>query len=209
MFLLIGGPSLPAQSLLWKIEGKDLPAPSYLFGTIHAICPADAVLGDAVLSAVDSTAQIALELDLDDERLLVEVGRLSFLPGDSTLKDLYTEEDFARLDRWIQDSVGVSIQPMLAFRPLWLVGLLMNKILGCKATSYEQLFMAIARKQGKEVIGIESPEEQMQAFSSIPLREQAAMVLEMVDHADSTRAEFQRLAEAYTRQDLDLLRTLV
>ena len=199
----------PAQSLLWKIEGNDLPEPSYLFGTIHAICPEEVIITDAIEKAVDSSAQVALELDLDDQRLMVEMGRLAFLPGDSTLHDLFSEEDYARLNRWMKDSVGISIDPMINLRPLWLIGMLINQVIGCKATSYEEIFMATARRQDKEIIGIEQPEEQLAAFSTIPLQEQARMVLDIIDHMDSTRAAFRRLADAYTAHDLQKLRELV
>ncbi len=202
-------PNTPAQSLLWKIEGNDLPAPSHLFGTIHAICPDEVVINDAIESAVDTSAQVALELDLDDQRLIVELGRLAFLPGDSTLHDIFSEEEYARLNRWMKDSVGVSIDPMINLRPLWMIGMLVNKVIGCKSTSYEEMFIAMAQRQDKEVIGIEQPEEQLSAFSTIPLKEQGRMVLEIIDHMDSARAEFRRLADAYTAHDLMKLRELV
>ena len=201
--------SAQAQSLLWKVEGSDLPTPSYLFGTIHAICPDEVVITDAIEKAVDTSAQVALELDLDDQRLMVEMGRLAFLPGDSTLHDIFSEEDYARLNQWMKDSVGVSIDPMVNLRPLWLIGMLINQVIGCKSTSYEEIFMAKARRQGKDIIGIEQPEEQLAAFSTIPLEEQARMVLDIIDHMDSTRAEFRRLADAYTAHDLQKLRDLV
>lgn len=201
--------SAQAQSLLWKVEGSDLPTPSYLFGTIHAICPDEVVITDAIEQAVDTSAQVALELDLDDQRLMVEMGRLAFLPGDSTLHDIFSEEDYARLNQWMKDSVGVSIDPMVNLRPLWLIGMLINQVIGCKSTSYEEIFMAKARRQGKDIIGIEQPEEQLAAFSTIPLEEQARMVLDIIDDMDSTRAEFRRLADAYTAHDLQKLRDLV
>lgn len=198
-----------AQSLLWKIEGNDLRAPSWLFGTIHAICPDEIVVTETMERAVDTSAQVALELDLDDQRLMVEMGRLAFLPGDSTLHDIFSEEDYARLNKWMKDSVGVSIDPMINLRPLWLIGMLINQVIGCKSTSYEEIFMAMARRQDKEIIGIEQPEEQLEAFSTIPLKEQGRMVLDIIDHMDSTRAAFRRLADAYTARDLRKLRELV
>lgn len=34
------------NTLLWKISGKDIQKPSYLFGTIHMLCAEDAVLSN-------------------------------------------------------------------------------------------------------------------------------------------------------------------
>ncbi|MFZ1730727.1 MAG: TraB/GumN family protein [Bacteroidota bacterium] len=206
-FLLLLTGILPsstnAQSLLWKIEGKGLTAPSYLYGTIHAICPADMVITEAMKDAIGNTAQVALELDLDDPRLVVEMGHYSFMPRDSSLSDLFSKEDFSYLDGWFRDTVGISLAPMSNIRPLFLFGLLIGKALLCSPKSYEEVFMAMAKEQGKETIGIETAEEQLAAFATIPLKEQANMVMEMVRNMDSTRAAFHTMSELYRAQDIE------
>lgn len=206
--LILPTPSA-AQSLLWKIEGNGLTAPSYLYGTIHAICPADIEITEEMKDAIGNTAQVALELDLDDPRLMVEVGHYSFLPKDSTLNDLYSKEDFAELDNWFRDTIGISLTPMNNIRPLFLFGFLIEKAMYCKPKSYEEIFMAMAKAQGKETIGIETPQEQLEAFATIPLREQADMVMQMVRHMDSTRAAFLSMTELYKKQDIEGLYHLV
>lgn len=198
---------LPAhgQSLLWKIEGKDLGAPSYIYGTIHAICPDEMVITDGMIDAVGNSARVAMELNLDDPRLMVEMGHHSFMPRGTTINDLYSEEDFEFLDQWFRDSIGMSVTPMNNVRPLLLVGLLIGKVLECTPRSYEEMFMAMAREQEKEILGIETLEEQLAAFSVIPLEEQGAMVLHMIRNIDSTRSAYRQLADLYLRQDIESL----
>ena len=198
-----------AQGLLWKVEGKDFTGTSYIYGTIHAICRDDVSMSPALEAAVDSSKQIALELDLDDPALRVEMGHISFMPGDSTLRDVFSPEEYAQLSIYLKDSVGMSLDMMVQLRPLFLFGLLIGKVIGCEPTSYEEIFMAMARTQGKDVVGLEMPDEQLAAFSSIPMSEQANMVMEMVNHMDSTRAMFRRLAALYIAEDLDALRSFV
>lgn len=199
--------TLPAhgQSLLWKIEGKDLGAPSYIYGTIHAICPDEMVITDGMIDAVGNSARVAMELNLDDPRLMVEMGHHSFMPRGTTINDLYSEEDFEFLDQWFRDSIGMSVTPMNNVRPLLLVGLLIGKVLECTPRSYEEMFMAMAREQEKEILGIETLEEQLAAFSVIPLEEQGAMVLHMIRNIDSTRSAYRQLADLYLRQDIEAL----
>ena len=194
-----------AQSLLWKLEGRNLAGASYLYGTIHAICPADVVVTDEITAAVGNSARIALELDLDDPRLLVEMGHVSFLPRDSTLRNYFSAEDYDFVESWFKDSVGMALAPMNNIRPLFLVGLLIGRLLECKPQSYEEIFMALARAQGKDVIGLESPAEQMAAFRRIPPREQADMVVTMLRHMDSTRASFRALTNIYRTRDVEAL----
>lgn len=196
------------QSLLWQIEGNGLSKPSFLFGTIHAICPDQVVMPENIQHVMDSCDQLALEIDLDDERLIVEMGKISLLPEDSTLADVFGE-DYARVNSWMADSAGIALDMLGNLRPMFLVGLLIGKVIDCSPTSYEQLFMAMAQRQGKDVIGLETPAEQLSAFSVISLQDQAEMVIQIIDNIDSTRIEFTRLADLYRSQDLTGLRQLL
>jgi uncharacterized protein len=160
------------------------------------------IIPEAAIDAIGNSAQVTLELDLDDPRLIVEMGHVSFLPRDSTLRDFFSAEDYAFAEQWFKDSAGLSITPMNNIRPLFLFGLLIGQVLQCKPRSYEEVFMAMAREQGKEVHGLETAAEQMAAFSSIPLREQADMVMHMLRHMDSTRATFRVLLDLYLARDV-------
>jgi len=53
---------LPTEkSLLWKIAGKDLPQPSYLYGTIHMIDKKDFFLTDSTVAVFDRMDQVVFE----------------------------------------------------------------------------------------------------------------------------------------------------
>jgi uncharacterized protein YbaP (TraB family) len=58
------------NSLLWRVSGRGLKSASYLFGTMHSLCPQDAVLPAKVALALDSTAHVLMELDMDDSTML-------------------------------------------------------------------------------------------------------------------------------------------
>ena len=62
------------KSLLWKISGKGLKSPSYLFGTIHATC--DATLDANTLKALDDTKQLFLEIDMDDKAMPMQMMKM-------------------------------------------------------------------------------------------------------------------------------------
>jgi len=40
------------HTLLWRITGKKITHPSYLFGTMHVLCTKDAALGDSLKAAI-------------------------------------------------------------------------------------------------------------------------------------------------------------
>ena len=74
-------------SLLYEISRKDIAKPSYIFGTIHAICPADMVPLEGLTPYVEKTDQMLMELDMDDA---VEMGSMMqsiVIPGGKTVKD--------------------------------------------------------------------------------------------------------------------------
>ncbi len=197
-----------AQSMLWRIDVPGVESPSWVFGTMHARCSQDIRLSDELLQALNQADQLALELDLDDPGLAVGVAKYAFMPNDTSLKTLLAPGEYDTLSSYLRDSVSITIPNIESLRPLFLVGLLVGKALGCTPVAYEDRLMAMASAKEKEIIGIETVEEQFAAFSTIPLREQARMVLEMIRSMDKTRQEFVKLDKAYTNGDIDALLTL-
>ena len=49
------------DALLWQISSNGLSQPSYLFGTIHLMCPDDIQVTDAMKKALENTDQLVLE----------------------------------------------------------------------------------------------------------------------------------------------------
>src|SRR5436190_2387775 len=86
------------NTLLWEISGNQLPAPSYLFGTFHLICKADIPLGEQLKTALKSVKEIYMELDMDDPETMMGGLKLMTMRGDSTLKSLYKESDYKRVE---------------------------------------------------------------------------------------------------------------
>ncbi len=197
-----------AQSLLWRVEVPGAGAPSWVFGTMHARCSQDIRISDTLLHALNSAEALALELDLDDPALPGGIAKYAFMPKDSTLRTLLAPGEYDTLSAYLRDSVSMPIPNIESMRPLFLIGLLIGKVLGCTPVAYEDRLMSIARAKGKEVVGIETVEEQFAAFATIPLREQAHMVLNMIRGMDKTREEFRRLDAAYSSADLDTLLAL-
>lgn len=56
----------PAGGLLYKISGKNLQKPSYLYGTFHLLCQEDMFGMDKLNSYIDQTDRILMELDMDN-----------------------------------------------------------------------------------------------------------------------------------------------
>jgi len=196
------------KSLLWEISGKGLTEPSYLFGTIHLICPTDFYLSQQLKNSIGKTQQLALEIDMDDPGLMAAMTKTMFMADDKKLTDILPEKDYDQLKQFYKDSLKMDIATFGRAKPFMMMGPMFNKILGCEPQSYEISLMGLANNQKSEIIGLESIGEQMAIFDTIPYDRQAAMLVNMIDKLPETRKEFHDLVELYKQQDLQGLYNL-
>ena len=196
------------KSLLWEISGKGLTKPSYLFGTIHLICPTDFYLSQQLKNSIGKTQQLALEIDMDDPGLMAAMTKTMFMADDKKLTDILPEKDYDQLKQFYKDSLKMDIATFGRAKPFMMMGPMFNKILGCEPQSYEISLMGLANNQKSEIIGLESIGEQMAIFDTIPYDRQAAMLVNMIDKLPETRKEFHDLVELYKQQDLQGLYNL-
>ncbi|NIJ55374.1 TraB/GumN family protein [Dyadobacter arcticus] len=217
LFFIIANLSLAQvpteKSLLWEIKapGGATPGvekPSYLFGTIHLICPADFSLSDSLKATLARSQQVALEIDMDDPGMMMAMMKTMNMREGNALRKLLSEQEYAKLSQFYKDSVGMGIQMFEQAKPFVLMGPLFNAVLSCQPQSYEMSLVELAAKQKSEVIGIETLDEQMAIFDSIPYKDQAKMILTMIDNLPAARKEFKELVNLYKAQKVNELYNL-
>ncbi len=78
-------------------------------------------------------------------------------------------------------------------------------------TSYEMELMAIAKKSGKTIGGLETAAFQMSMFDSIPYRVQAKMLVESIRNVRNEDEEgaFDQMIETYKQQDIEAMQQLI
>ena len=96
------------NSLLWKISGNGIEKPSYLYGTMHAVCETN--IDDEVLKAFDETSQLYLEIDMDDPNLQATMMRKIRMNDGVTISSLITKDEAKKLDTFLKDNIGFSLQ---------------------------------------------------------------------------------------------------
>lgn len=196
------------KSLLWKIEGKNLQKPSYLFGTIHLI-PKEKYLFNTVMNKAFSEAnEIVLELDMNemsDIGKMMEIFNMAKMPNGMTLRDVLSEEDY-NFVRQKYEALGLPFMMFENMKPLFLSAMgedMSMNPLDDGYVSYEMLLTEKANEQNKIISGIESVEEQMAAVDSIPLTTQAQLLMESLRSKETTG--FDDLVELYLQQDVEAL----
>ena len=76
------------HTLLWRISGKQIKRPSYLFGTMHVLCASDANLGDSLKAAIAACDEIYFEINLGDMMGMLNSLKYMRMNDDKTLADL-------------------------------------------------------------------------------------------------------------------------
>jgi uncharacterized protein len=209
IFLLPYAVSAQENALLWEISGNDLEHPSYLFGTIHILCPEDMELSEALHDAFNSTDQLVLELDFDDPQLMVGMQNAMMMTDGSTLSSLLETEEYTLIDTYFKEEIGISLDQVSTVKPFFLYSMLYPKILGCTPASYELSLVEKATSENMEVFGLETMEEQVSFLDKIPQEQMADMLYEGVSNIDSSRNEFNKMVEVYIEEDLESLYEMI
>jgi hypothetical protein len=205
----VSPPDTRENALLWQISGKGLAAPSYLYGTIHMICPEDFLISDSIKSAFGAASKIYLEIDMDDPSMALKTLQLAMLK-EGSLKDLMSREDYETLGRFMTDSIKMPLALFNKMKPFTLMSILYTRILPCSnVASFEQSFVSMAGQHKKEIRGLEKLEDQFAVFDQIPDTTEARMILDMVRDFDGQRKEFQKMVDAYKKRDLNTLAGLI
>jgi len=190
--------------LLWKISGNGLTKPSYLYGTMHITC--NATLDKNILAALDNTSQLYLELDMDDPSLQTEMMGGMMMKDGVTMKSLTTPENYAVVNKFLQENAGMSADMLGTFKPFMISALLYPKMLDCEMQSYEQELIKVAKAQNEEILGLETVSEQMAVFDVIPYKEQMdELVKSAKDNLVKDKKEIADMIAVYNKKDLNAL----
>ncbi len=202
-------PAMAQQSLLYRISGKNLRQPAYVYGTIHLICPGDFVMPSALKNAVTAGSALYLEIDLDDPSTISEMVKSMTAPAGYSLEQHFTPEEFARLTAWLKDSMQLDIRHFARTKPMVLQMKMLQRAVPCSApVSYEVELLKIAMAAKKPVLGLEKISDQLAVFDSIPDSVECRMIMEYVNDFPKQRNTFAQMTAAYKMRDAAALHRL-
>ncbi len=200
----------PEKPLLWKIEGKGLEKPSYLFGTIHLGAEEVTTLHPDARKAFESADAVYTEVPMDAATQLAAAPMMMRKDG-QMLNDSLGEEISARLDEELK-----LINPALdssAFQPVatWVVAvslpLLPDQLAGKKALDIQLWEEAAAA--GKKTGAMETMEGQLEIFTEMTEEEQVIMLSETMrllkEDREKGRNSVGDLIAAYVTGDVEII----
>lgn len=198
------------NSLLWQVSGNGLKKPSFLFGTFHLLCKDDINFSDQLKEAIKECNDIYMELDMDDPSTLLSGMLYMNMKDGKKLSDLYTPEDYKKLQAYFADSLHTTMMMFQKAKPYFLVALLYPKMMNCGSPSgVEEELLKIAKEDKKEIKGLETMQFQASVFDSIPYEWQAKELLKNIDSFSVYKNEFDEMIQLYKKQELDSMQSMV
>ncbi|MDH5544547.1 MAG: TraB/GumN family protein [Gammaproteobacteria bacterium] len=190
--------------LLWRVEGKGIPV-SYLFGTMHSEDPRVLALSSEVEFAFNSASSLVLEINFSDESRQYAVTSMFFQDG-TRLSDLLSATVYEQTLNLMSvrglDEVRVSrMKPWAAFT-------LMNMPESKTGIYLDISLYQRALGDGKEVLGLETIQEQISTFDDMDMSTQVQLLEGSLGKAKDFEKALQDTVERYLSRDLNRLSEL-
>lgn len=198
------------SSLLWKVTGNGLADPSYIYGTVHMLCPEDFSMDSVIVGSIASTQQMVMELDMDDPAMMQKMMQLSVNTGGRNISSDLTPGQLSKLDTFLIANYGVGMQQLGLMKPFVLYSMVVVKLMRCEQpVSFEFEFLKMSQKRGVEIKGLETVEYQMGIFDSIPAADQIEWIFTALKEKEERESELTEMMKHYKNKDIDALYNLL
>lgn len=197
----------PTGPALWVV--RDADSTLYLFGTIHFLKPDAEWRTAQVQSAFEASDRLVLEVaNPEDQAAVVPLIQQFGLSPDRPLSSLLEPDDLQRLTT-VATAMGRDAAQMDVMRP-WLAGVLLSSAKLSHAgydpgSGVDVILRAEARAAGKQILGLETPTDQVRMLSGFPEAGQVAFLNNTIRDFDAAPVELDRLAEAWAGGDTDAI----
>lgn len=207
---LCGEAEHPAKPLLWKVEGKGLAKPSYLFGTIHQSSPAvvnlhpaagkafgdaDVVYTEVAFDVETRLAATPLFLRKDGKKLSESMGKERFARFEEELKHVnpaLDAEPFETMSTWGTAVTLMSLPDLMLGKPL-----------------LDEVLWNNAVKAGKRTGALETVAGNAAIFGKMGEETQLAMLSGIMTHLGQYREKdvdfYKNLRDIYLTGDVERL----
>ena len=182
-------------SLLWKISGKGLKTPSFVFGTHHLIRSSFADSVPHFWDAFNSTSQAVGEMVLDNmPDMQTKMMQVAMLPEGMSYSEMLSQEEYTALDEKVKQLLGVGMDQLGVLHPALISVTAMAQVYAKYDTEFvskdhlsiDELVQNAAKEKGNTIIGLETIEEQIDVlFNSEPIETQAKSLACMFGNFES------------------------
>lgn len=194
------------NSLCWQITGNNLVDTSYLYGTFHSQDNRVFQFKDGVEDAFNNAAVYAMELNMDSiDKSKMKSAML--MDSGQTLQNLLSKKEYKIVNQFFLDSLGMSLFMFNKMQPILTTQFVVTKDLNKEQqNALDFYWFKKAKKQGKQLVGLETMEEQVNTFKSIPVERQAKELVKAVkENGKEEELDMNSMLDVYTSGNLDSL----
>lgn len=194
---------LHPHGLLWKLEKAGQPD-SYLFGTIHLADDRVLALLNVVQQAIQQADVFAMEIVLDEEGQR-SMANATFLSNGKLLQDYIDDVMLDRINIIMQQYYGIPASTVNRMRPWAVMATISSPPPESNKTVLDVELEQLAREYQRQVVGLETVEEQIDVLSGMSLPDQLWILSQAVEDFAQNMPMWERLINSYLRRDLQQL----
>ncbi|MFM9828001.1 MAG: TraB/GumN family protein [Sphingomonas sp.] len=198
--------TVDADPAIWVV--KDADTTIYLFGTVHVLKPGLSWFDEAVKDAFDKSGNIVMELPPQDPAKAGETQQIVL--GIAQAKDGKTLTEKLPADKRaayaaVLAQFGQPANAFDAFEP-WFAAVILSQLALAKAgyapdSGAEALLTAAAKAANKPATGLETLQQQLGYFHSLPEADQVKFLLSTVAEMAEFGTMLEKLVDKWTHGD--------
>jgi len=189
------------NSVLWKIEHKDLQKPSYLLGTVHILCKDDFTIPEKVTKAFNETERLVLEVDMSDTKALM-AAQQKMMSGGKLTEELSKEQQ-TYLDNLLKKELNMSLKMINSYTLMTVYTLLIQQSYDCPLKKmYEVELTSLAKAQNKKVAGLETLDGQLDFFDKAYPKD---FLWQQIELFDAYKTEMEEIVTSYKKEEIQKL----
>lgn len=202
-----------AKSLLWEVSS--LHNKIYILGSIHLGKEDLYPLDEEIEKAYKKAEKIVVEVDIakiDILKMNKILKKYAFCPPNKTLKDLISSLTYEKLKKKLEE-FNIKFEDIENYRPWFLATLLedwqLMRLGYDPQYGIDIYFINKAIEDSKEILGIESVEEQVEIFYSLSEKEQDLFLFYTLVGLDNFEKEIKEIIKCWKEGDADKLASIL
>lgn len=192
-----------AKPAMWVV--KDADTTIYLFGTIHVLRPDVQWFNGAVKSAFDSSSELIVEMIEPDAATAQKVVIEKAIDKDGPALTKKLPADAVVKYRSMMKDLGQPAEAFEMFEPWFISNLLV--LLPVQKLGYDgekgadKVLMTAAKANGKKLGELETMEQQLNFFDTMPEADQIAYLVSTINDASKLDVELGKMVNSWAKGD--------
>lgn len=192
------------NGLLWRISGKGITKPSYLYGTIHIQDKRVFDFSDSVMTCISTADAFASELLISDLKSPDLLKAMIAKEGEQ-LDQILTKTEYEKTNKKFTSVVGMDLSVFNQMKPIAVFITMTQSLLAKDMTkTIDEYLSQQAETKGKKLLAVEKIETQVKVFDSFGKEE----LLASIDDWDESEEALEKMVVAYAKEDLSTLNDL-